>query len=284
LKKLAAGFAALVSLAAAPMPKSPDEVLAAAPATDWHRMDPADLLVMTLPTGTVVIALAPDFAPRTIANIKTLVHGGYFNTGAAITRSQDNYVVQWSRDPEPPPGKGWIEFERATRPSFRPLKDRDTYAPQAGFDQGFAAAGDGKQEWLVHCYATVGVGRDMAADTGTGAELYAVTGQAPRHLDRNITVVGRVVQGMALLSSLPRGPAPMGFYARRGERMNIRSIRLASDLPPAEQPKLEALDTASHSFDAYVEARRNRGGPFFVRPAGHIDVCNVPLPVRPATH
>jgi len=273
--------ALLIATPALAFPPSPDEVVKAAPKSDWHKLDPNNLLVMELPTGRVVIELAPAFAPRTIANIRKLVHDGYFNSHAAITRSQDNYVVQWSRDPEPPPGKGWVEYERPRQPSFRPLKDRDTYAAEAGFDGDFPAASDGKREWLVHCYGMVGVGRDLAPDTGTGAELYAVTGQAPRHLDRNITLAGRVVEGMQLLSSLPRGSGAMGFYARPGERLPIRAIRLASEMPAAQQPRLEAL--AGPSFDRYVEARRNRGGPFFIRPAGHIDVCNLPLPVRPLT-
>ncbi len=108
-----------------------------------------------------------------------------------------------------------------------------------------------------------------------------VTGQAPRHLDRNITLVGRVVQGMELLSSLPRGTETMGFYGKSSPHVPILSFRIAADMPAGEQPRLEALTTASKSFAAYVEARRNRGGPFFIRPAGRIDVCNIPLPVRP---
>src|SRR6202000_1894163 len=99
-------------------------------------------------------------------------------------------------------------------PSFKPLPDVDGYAPKAGFDAGFAVASDGEREWMVHCYGAVGVGRDLKPDTGDGSELYAVIGQAPRHLDRNITVVGRVVQGMELLSALPRGGETMGFYGK----------------------------------------------------------------------
>src|SRR5690606_9568936 len=81
---------------------------------------------------------------------------------------------------------------------------------------GFPAARDPADgtAWLAHCYGTVGAGRDNDADSGSGTELYVVTGHAPRQLDRNITVVGRVVQGMELLSALPRGPAPAGLPVR----------------------------------------------------------------------
>ncbi len=101
---------------------------------------------------------------------------------------------------------GYAEFERPVSPGFVPLPDPDTYAPQAGFDNGFPAASDGNSQWLVHCYGMIGVGRDMAPDSGTGAELYAVTGQAPRHLDRNITLAGRVVAGMDISPACRAGP------------------------------------------------------------------------------
>ncbi len=59
-------------------------------------------------------------------------------------------------------------------------------------------------------------------------------GQAPRHLDRNIALVGRVIEGMPVLAALRRGTGSLGFY---------------DDL---------------------------------VRPAGGVDVCNVPVSIRPA--
>jgi peptidylprolyl isomerase len=275
VKRLVAA-AMLLSAPAFAAPLQPDDIVKAAPASEWQAINPDDLMVMQMPGGRVVIQLAPGFAPQTIANIKKLVRDGYFSKGAAVIRVQDNYVVQWSRDPEPPPsGRGWAEYDRAVTPSFTPLPDIDGYAPKAGFDNGMPAASDGKREWLVHCYGMVGVGRDLKPDSGDGAELYAVIGQAPRHLDRNITVVGRVVQGMELLSSLPRGGDTMGFYAKTQKHVPIGAVTLGG-------LRLETLNTAGKSFAAYAAARRNRGGPFFVRPAGHVDVCNVPLPVRPA--
>lgn len=137
--------------------------------------------------------------------------------------------------------------------------------------------------WPVHCYGMVGVGRGMSPDTGSGAELYTVIGHAPRHLDRNIALVGRVIEGIEHLSILPRGTGPLGFYESAEERVPIRSIRLASDLPPAEQPQFVYLSTESESFARYTEARANRRDPFFIQPAGGTDICNIPVPVRRAS-
>ncbi len=126
----------------------------------------------------------------------------------------------------------------------------------------------------------MGVGRDLAPDTGTGGELYAVIGQPARQLDRNIALVGRVIEGIDLLSSLPRGPAPMGFYTDKSLPVPIDSIRLASDIPPADRPSYEYLDTNSPSFARYIQVRANRHDDFYRVSAGGVDLCNVPVPVR----
>jgi len=173
-----------------------------------------------------------------------------------------------------------------------PIIRDDSYADGTMFWKGWpvAIAGDtkadeifdrGKYVWPVHCYGMVGVGRNMSPDTGSGAELYAVIGHAPRHLDRNIAVVGRVISGIEYLSSLPRGTEALGFYKTDAERTQIASIRIANELPTAEQPKFEYMSTKSDSFARYADARQNRRDPFFIKPAGGADICNIPVPVRP---
>ena len=177
------------------------------------------------------------------------------------------------------------EYERpAAGLAIRPLGYPDSYAPLAGHADGWPVGHDPGRNmaWLTHCYASVGVGRDVAPSTGTGGELYAVIGHAPRHLDRNIATVGRVVEGIGHLSARPRGTGALGFYqADRGETpIAIRSIRLAADLPEAERPRFEVMRTDTEAFARYVAGRANRGGTFFQVPAGGVDVCNVNVPVR----
>jgi peptidylprolyl isomerase len=277
----------VLTAGAAPAPLSMNDILKASPQGDWRGIDPANTLVMQLSSGSVVIELAPAFAPQSVANIKALVRAHYFD-GAAIVRTQDNYVVQWARSDHHPLGgaKSTIaaEFDRKIAPdiAFDPLSDPDTYAPQTGFSAGFPAArnsGEGRT-WLTHCYGMVGVGRDVAANSGNGSELYAVIGQSPRNLDRNVTLVGRVVEGIELLSALPRGTGALGFYEKPSQNIPITSIRLASDMPDAQRPKLEALRTDSATFRAVLQERRTRPDPWYKHTPGHINVCNMPLPVR----
>ncbi|SBV32715.1 putative secreted peptidyl prolyl cis-trans isomerase, cyclophilin type [uncultured Sphingopyxis sp.] len=267
----------------------------------------------------VVIQLMPaPFSQGWIGNIRKLAAAHWWD-GTSINRVQDNYVVQWGDATEKkalPEGLATVPEsayemalgedvlaalrakmkadEDALRAAFRQPGDgkiraikraipRDPYADETITFQGWPIAVDRQTQtgWPVHCYAMVGVGRNLSPDTGSGAELYAVIGHAPRHLDRNIALVGRVVSGIEHLSSLPRGTEALGFYNTEAERTPIASIRIASELPTADQPRFEYLSTESDSFAPYADARANRRDPFFVRPAGGADICNIPVPVRP---
>jgi len=195
--------------------------------------------------------------------------------------------VQWARTDSRSLGTAQktipAEFDRsAASLSFRALPDPDTYARETGFSFGFPAARDSANGriWLAHCYGMVGVGRDVPADSGNGSELYAVIGQSPRNLDRNVTLVGRVIGGMELLSMMPRGTGALGFYEKPAQRIPIAWIRLGSDLPSGERPKFEALKTDSATFARVLDERRTRPDPWYKHAPGHIGVCNMPLPVR----
>jgi cyclophilin family peptidyl-prolyl cis-trans isomerase len=274
-----------------PPKKSLSDVIAASSSADWRPLDLNNTLYMELPAGRVVIELAPTFAPNHVENIKTLVHEKYFD-GLVVLRSADNFVVQWG-DPDeknPRPFKSAKATLKAefTVPlkndtNFTRLRDRDGYAAQVGHSNGFPSARDPKtgQAWLTHCYGMIGVGRDNDADSGNGSGLYVVSGHAPRHLDRNITVVGRVVSGMPLLSTVSRGAAPMGFFATPEQNVPIKSIRLAAEVPPEERSNFEVMRTETATYQKAVEAQRNRGGPWSKVAAGHVELCNAPIPVRP---
>lgn len=281
---------ALVSTASVAQEASTmSSVLEASSASDWRPLQQDLALYMTLDHGTVVIELAPEFAPKHVANIRTLVHEHYFD-GLSIIRSQDNYVAQWG-DPNGDTefmrdhGSAAVQLEAEfyrdrSGIEFVRIQSQDAYADEVGFVNGFPVGRDDERAWLVHCYGMLGVGRGNAEDSGSGAELYVVTGHAPRHLDRNVTLAGRVVHGIEHLSSLPRGTGPLGFYEEESQYVPIRRIRLGSDLAEDEQLQLELLQTNTATFEQLVDARRYRREAWFADPTGRIGLCNVPLPVR----
>lgn len=285
-------LAAQENTAAPVKPKTMQDVLDASQPSDWRQLDPNKTVYMELASGRVIIELAPAFAPEHSKNIVALAREKYFD-GLSINRSQDNFVVQWG-DPEEDEKKRRsfrlakqhlpAEFTRKSDGlAFTTLPDVDGWAQHVGFVEGMPAAKNSvtNQAWLTHCYGMVGAGRGGEPDSSNGSDLYVVIGQSPRQLDKNITTVGRVVQGIELLSILSRGTGPLGFYEKAEQRTPIKTIRLMSDVPQEERSAIEIMRTDTSSFNQLVEARRNRSDDWYVAKAGHIDVCNVPLPTRP---
>jgi peptidylprolyl isomerase len=284
-------FTAALLIGAAPATKlsTPNDIAAGAPASAWKTIPADELMVVDLKNGgRVVIQLAPTFAPVHVANIKALARSAYWN-GASVYRVQDNYVAQWGLNDS---GKPWpagvnpkppAEYVRPLKGlKITPLGSPDPYAPAAGFVDGWPVGYSPKAGWatLAHCYGSVGVGRDLAPDTGTGGELYAVIGHGPRQLDRNIALVGRVIDGIDRLSTLSRGTGALGFYKDKSQYAPIANIRLASDMPVTHRPTYQAMDTASPTFARYLKLRANRHDAFYEVPAGGVDLCNVQVPVR----
>ena len=289
---------------AKPSPLAPSEIVAAAPKGDWTAIPASDLLVMDLapdpkgkPRRVVIQLMPPPFSAGWIGNIRTLAKAHWWD-GMTINRVQDNYVVQWG-DPNAddkvkakalPVGLATMAESRYTMARRKPrmpanshadtMLRRDPFAPAASLQDGWPVALNKTRQWPVHCYGMVGVGRDLSPNTGTGAELYVVIGHAPRHLDRNIALVGRVIEGIEYLSSLPRGHGGLGFYdlEQGDEQVTITSIHPGGEVTGL--PAYEYLSTESASFAKYADARANRRDAFFIRPAGGADICNIPVPVR----
>jgi peptidylprolyl isomerase len=287
----AAGFLFGTMATAAPGPSHPTagaiDILAQSAASDWRPMDPENTLYLELGSGRVVIELAPEFAPLHVANLKTLVREKYFD-GLTIVRVADDYLTEWedSTGKRPTGTAATVlaaEFSSPIGASqrFTRLPDGDVYAPEVGFSGGFPVARDPKsrKRWLVHCYGMLGLGRDDAATSGFGGSPFVVIGNA-RNLDRNDTLLGRVVDGIELLSTLPRGPSPRGFFEKPADHIPIRAMRVAADVPPRERTEVEVLRTDTATFKAYVEARRNPPKGWYVQPAGRVDVCAVRVASR----
>ena len=291
LLALASLFSLAVQDAAqpAPLPKmTPGDVVDNAPASAWAEIDPDHLLIVDL-TGDrrVVVQLNSAFAPEHVANIQRFARNAHWS-GAAVYRVQDNYVAQWGiGDEERPVPAGVVE--RPAAEYVRPvdglkvvgLGSSDSYAAAAGFSNGWPVAlyNDGTAS-LTHCYGAVGVARGMSPDTGSGSELYAIIGHAPRHLDRNIAIAGRVIDGIEHLSSLPRGSGALGFYESDEPKTGIERVVLASMLVEEPAPRYEVMRGDSDSFARYLSVRANRNDDFYRVPAGGVDICNVNIPIR----
>jgi cyclophilin family peptidyl-prolyl cis-trans isomerase len=299
---MAMALLALLALAGCPMAlaKQPplvsqaDIIKQSAP-SDWRRLDPENTLVMEINGQPVILELAARFAPRHVANIRTLAREGYY-TGSAVVRVQDNYVTQWAdpvdeekdKDKTKPLGSALAKLPAEFSIAYVGLpltrfKDADGWAPVSGFVDGLPVAADTatNKAWIAHCYGVVGAARSTAPDSSNGTSLYAINGQGPRALDLNITVVGRVVKGMEVLSSLPRGPGAMGFYDKPEQFIPITRARMLADIPAAEQPAIEIMRTDTATWRNLVEASRHAIGGWAVHSALHSNICNRSVPTRP---
>lgn len=298
-------------------PVTPGSVIASANTEEWVAIAPEDLLVMELATDergnqreVVIQLMPPPFSQPWVENVRSIAEAHWWD-GTSVYRVQDNYVTQWGDATEEkalPEGvvspmepynlhnaqivstnieAQWTYEDDLNNPrSIEGQIMLQSHSPGRydTFWQGWPVGGmirpHDSLNWPIHCYGSVGVARDYMPDKGSGAELYTIIGQSQGHMDRNLAVVGRVIEGMEHLSSLLRGSDELGFY--RKEEVDLRtpiiSVRLASELP--DPPTFEYLDTDSSSFAAYVAVRANRNDSFYTVPAGGVDVCNVQVPVR----
>lgn len=266
---------------AAPTPPLPSDAITA----DWRTIPDDELLIITLAGNrTVAIRLAPRFAPQHVANVRKLASAHWWD-GTSVYRVQENWVTQWGDETEKKPLPDTVapspvaEFDIPAFDAAQRLTRADAYSSASGVTaDGWPVATDGKAAWMPHCYGTVGVARDALPNTGSGAELFTPISGAARRLDRNYTIVGRIIEGMKYMSAMPRSDAAMGVYATAPERTGIVSVRLASEIPAAERPKFEYRATDNARFAAYIKLRENPAPPTVG--LGGIDICDLPLATR----
>jgi len=262
----------------------------APPADAWRTVDPDNLLLIDTRYGQTVIELAPQFAPEHVKRMKAMVRAHFFD-GKTFYRVIDGYVAQAGIENDTPQSRAdWpalkAEFDRPDGPDipFTPLGSPDLWAPEVGHVAGFAVGHDPKEGkmWLLHCPGSVAFARDPAPDTAS-TEFYVVLGEAPRRLDRNLTVFARVIAGMQYLQKLKRGDSDTdsGVIKPGPGRDPILHMRLAADMPEKQRPHFAVLKTESDYFAKDKQARMHPGTSFLVRePPPVLDICNVSVSVR----
>ncbi|UZK65407.1 peptidylprolyl isomerase [Sphingomonas sp. M1-B02] len=279
LTALAAGVLAIPAIAqtapAAPLPSDP------AP-SDWRDIPDDEIMAITFRDGRqVFVRLAARFAPGHVANLRQIAKAHWWD-GTSVYRVQENWVTQWGGDEKTAPpeivARPPAEFEIHAFEAAQRLTRADGYSAMSGVTaDGWPIASDGKAAWLTHCYGMVGVARDQLPDTGAGTELFTPIGQSARRLDRNYTVVGRIVEGMHYMSAMPRSSATMGVYATAAERTPIASVRLASQLPEDERPRFQYRAADNERYAAWIRLREQPAAPTV---ATGLEVCDLPVGVR----
>lgn len=292
---------ALAACANAPEPL-PDIAAAAAAAPAWRAVDPENLILLELATGTAYIELFPEAAPAHVAQVRQLVRDGFYD-GEAFYRVIEGHVAQAGREFEPLiAGIPALPFEAERAVSadgFTPLGNADLFAPVAGHRMGFAVGREGGQEWLLNCPGALGMARDTPPESGS-TEIF-IPLQSRRYLDRNYTIFGRVIAGMEHVHRLPRvdpateeeaaalyGDDPeLAYQLSQWRRAKldaniITSAKIAVDMPEDERPAFEVMNTASAEWAALKESKRDYSAieAFVSTPPRVLDICTLPVPAR----
>lgn len=260
----------------------------AADDTIWRQVDPENLVFLELFEGEVAIELNPLFAPETVQQFRKLVREGFYD-GLSFYRVIDGFVAQGGDGSDlgelsmVPLIDAEFELDLTDEIEFTRVQKNDLFAPETGFVNGFAAARDvsEKKAWLTHCPGVLAMARNDDPDSSR-TDFYFVIGQAPRYLDRNMNIFGRVIHGMDVVQKIQRGPTDNnGIIQDETASSRIRHMKLASDIPKNERLSAFVVDTSSKSFEKTLKNRRNRKQKFFHhKPPEVLDVCQVPMAGR----
>ncbi len=272
------------------------------PVQDWRAVDPENLIIVTLETGIVAIELYPEAAPAHAAQIREAVREGFYD-GEYFYRVIEGHVAQAGRE-FPMAVAAWatlpFEAERdISADGFAPQGNPDLYAAEVGHRDGFAVGREGGREWLLNCPGALGMARDNNPESGS-TEIF-IPLQPRRYLDRNYTIFGRVIDGMEFIHRLPRVDpsteeevnAMMGedeelahqvtqFRRSKLAQNQILSARMAADIPVAERPAYDVMETPSAEWETLKTSKRDYTGiPALVSlPPKVLDICSLPVPAR----
>lgn len=258
---------------------SASDVIKNAKAHEWQTVSTQNILKITLPTGSAYIKLNPELAPKHTAHIKELAREGFYKD-TSVYRFVEGFVAQGGDSS----GNKKIQTANKTVPAefyletTQPLKitelKGDGYAPVTGFLNGFAVAQNQThtQTWQVHCNGVFAMARDNDINSAS-TEFFVTIGQGPRYLDKNITVFGRVLEGMEHFNRLQRTPTD-------GVAFNpITNVQVLADVKN-DKSVFKVMKTDSVSFKQLIDARKNRTEPWFVQSYNYVDVCAMPIPTK----
>jgi peptidylprolyl isomerase len=262
--------------------------------SEWRTLDLNNTVLLTLPHGKVVIELAPQFSPKHVAQFSSLVKKGFYD-GEQFYRVIDGFVAQGGPvdDSEKDKSIPTLAIEETWNTKkdwpFAKVQKNDLFAFETGFKDGFAIARDKAtnesddkvKTWLTHCPGTLAMARGNEADTAT-SHFYFVIGQAPRYLDKIMTIFGRVVYGMNPIQAKQRTSVIEGEKAiEKSNFTSMVSMQLMSDVPVTERIIIEVENTSPQVFSEKVTNRRLRENAFFYKtPPPVLYVCQVPIKSR----
>jgi len=128
-----------------------------------------------------------------------------------------------------------------------------------------AITSDGKTNaWGLYCQGVLGMARDSSPDSAN-SQFFLMRG-ANSALEKRYTAFGVVVSGLDVVRKIK-----IGEPAVNPDKM--LKVRVLADIPEAERPKIEVMDTASPQFQAIIDQTRKTKGADF-------SACDITVPVK----
>ena len=268
---LAVAFAALgpsfTPVEAQTQPKLPANIT-------WRDPDLENTLVVETSKGTIISELYPLAAPIAVQRIKSLTRQKFYD-GLEFFRVIKGFMDQ-TGDPQNSGAGGSMlanipaefSFRRGPDVKVTPItSDKPNTAfigvlPVTGQPNAIMAiSADGKaQTSALFCPGVLGIARGGDPDSANSQFFFMRATSAV--LNTKYTAFGRVIQGMDAVRSIKAGePVPQ-------PRDTMSRVRLLADIPIAERPKVQVMDTSTPAFAAYVDTLRVKAGAYF-------DICDI---------
>jgi peptidylprolyl isomerase len=285
--------AALIAAALLALPLAAQAQTAPLPAagvpSDWRTPDPQNILVIDTNQGRILLEMAPLLAPAHVERVRLLARRGFYD-GLKFFRVINDFMAQ-TGDPdntgtggsELPDLKAEFEFRRGPADPFV-LHERlpagggigvtevgfiGNIPVRTGPQMQMMVSIDGKTAgWGLFCPGVAGMARASQPDTAN-SQFYLMRQTYPS-LNSQYTVWGRVISGLDVVRKIKAGPDDSTVVPPQD---TMTRVRLLADIPPAEQPKIQVMDTRSPGFKALVEAEKAKAG-------GILTACDVQIPVR----
>ena len=279
---VAAGVAALsaTALAAAPKPPAAPPPAAAPTAADWRTPKADDVLVIDTNKGRIIVEMVPEAAPLFTQRVRELALEHFFD-GQTFFRVIEGFMDQ-TGDPQNTGTGGSTKPDLQAEFSFRRGPDTpfalvaDQSVAEVGFIKSLPVmtqsmmlapmTKDGKiSGWALYCPGVAGAARGQE-ENSANSQFFLMRAGYPA-LEKRYSAWGRVIAGQDVVTAVKVGE-PVADPQDRMER-----LRLLSDIPEKDRPKIRVIDPAGPWFKAEIaRARAAKGADF--------SACDVNIPVE----
>ncbi|ATQ43437.1 peptidylprolyl isomerase [Caulobacter mirabilis] len=254
--------------------------------SDWRTPDPENILVVETNKGRIIVEMEPNVAPAHVERYRTLARKGFYD-GLEFFRVIEGFMDQ-TGDPQNngtggsdlPDLEAEFPFRRgASVPFVEAAKlPADNAVPQAT-EVGFVGvvpvrsapsmqmmiSVDGKAPaWGLFCQGVMGAARSNNPNSAN-SQFFFMRGPYAS-LDGQYTAWGRVISGQDVVVAIKTGEpvAP--------PRDVMKSVKVLADIPAAQRPKIQVMDTRGPAFKALIDKARGADG--------RVDPCAIEIPAK----